>query len=489
MSTHELIGRIDTLTKALKETQLLIQRLSQLQPSSSDDPSSTSDDASIDEARADLSGDIHANLKQYEDDLEITKQDVEDLFPNPGAGVPKRRSTFTPQETTPTEKIATRLNSSCLKFEEDLKLARSRFRKAQLQAKANAERAGQRERAAYISNLQKASQLVPGADDENTDGDSPNKPQQQASFSEMTAQLFAGRRGPRKDPNATQEDMVLSATTDVTSALRRTHNLLSTEVSRSRFAHETLETSNAALKELNDRYISFEDLLTKTRGVVATLYRSQKSDTWYLETAVYLLVGTIAWLIFRKLLYGPLYLFLILPLKIFYWFASLFFGIVVRFTRPVESGSGVSTIRASLTTMPTVSGGSQASVSGAGAQQSSIPVVSSGDAGPERSPPGSLSESIGATAEAAGTPLSSTALPQRTEQAGQHEQQQQGQEQSQDQGSGSRPQEDAQDGQVRRADGRVLRDRDEATEPRNPKKRMWQEPPEPGQQDSKKDEL
>ena len=38
----------------------------------------------------------------------------------------------------------------------------------------------------------------------------------------------------------TQDDMVLNASNDVTAALRRTHNLMQAELSRSQFAQETL---------------------------------------------------------------------------------------------------------------------------------------------------------------------------------------------------------------------------------------------------------
>jgi hypothetical protein len=38
----------------------------------------------------------------------------------------------------------------------------------------------------------------------------------------------------------TQDDLVLNASNDVTAALRRTHNLMQAELSRSQFAQETL---------------------------------------------------------------------------------------------------------------------------------------------------------------------------------------------------------------------------------------------------------
>jgi len=83
--------------------------------------------------------------------------------------------------------------------------------------------------------------------------------------------------------------------------------LLTSELSRPQFAQETFDASNAALAELNVRYSGLDDLLARSKGLLGTLLRSQKSDTWYLETACWLLAGTIAWLVFRRLLYGPLW--------------------------------------------------------------------------------------------------------------------------------------------------------------------------------------
>lgn len=46
--------------------------------------------------------------------------------------------------------------------------------------------------------------------------------------------------------------------------------------------------------------------------------RSQKSDTWYLETAFYILAATIVWLVWRRLLYGPTWWLVWFPLRTFF---------------------------------------------------------------------------------------------------------------------------------------------------------------------------
>lgn len=57
-------------------------------------------------------------------------------------------------------------------------------------------------------------------------------------------------------------------------------------------------------------------MLANSRDLLGTLLRSQKSDTWYLQTAMYMLMVTGAWLLFRRILYGPMWWLVWLPLRI-----------------------------------------------------------------------------------------------------------------------------------------------------------------------------
>ncbi len=164
--------------------------------------------------------------------------------------------------------------------------SRSHFRRAQLTAKHNADRAKLKERELLFSNLQSGS-LSPSS---------------------------INRR--RNNPQLAEGEIVTQAASDVTSALRRTHQLMQSELSRSKFAQETLDESTAALADLGERYSDLTTLLASSRTLVTTLLKSTKSDTWYLETTFYILITTLIWLIFRRWLYGPITWFLIWPLKI-----------------------------------------------------------------------------------------------------------------------------------------------------------------------------
>src|SRR5436190_22656831 len=86
--------------------------------------------------------------------------------------------------------------------------ARRQFRKAQLQAKRNAEASKRKERELLFSGV--------------PDGGG------------------GRRKGLQK---FTHDDLVVNASSDVTAALRRTHQLMQAELSRSQFAQETLGSS------------------------------------------------------------------------------------------------------------------------------------------------------------------------------------------------------------------------------------------------------
>ena len=250
----------------------------------------------------------------------------------------------------------------------------------------------------------------------------------------------------------------MTTSSDVTSSLRRTHNLLQSEISRSQFAHETLATSNAALEELNARYNTFDDLLSKSRGLLGTLLRSQKSDTWYLETTIAVLLGTIGWLVFRRFLYGPAWWLVWMPLKLIF---NLLGGVgwilgVTGGQKGAETTAiGRTTIVDSATVSPSVLAGS-ATVVYAETRAMEEPAYT-------RSPPGSLSESVGHMIETSGSaePLSTGSGEASDEQ----------QRRDRDDSSGQQNVDP-----VRRGDDKVLPERDEKTQPRNPKKRMLEEP-------------
>jgi protein transport protein SEC20 len=94
--------------------------------------------------------------------------------------------------------------------------------------------------------------------------------------------------------------------------------MMAAELAKSDFAHNTLKESTEALAQLSENYSSLDTMLSSSRALLGTLLKSQKTDTWYLQSAFYLLAVTVGWLFFRRLLWGPTWWLIWLPLKLMF---------------------------------------------------------------------------------------------------------------------------------------------------------------------------
>ncbi|QIW95439.1 hypothetical protein AMS68_000957 [Peltaster fructicola] len=431
-SIAQLSQQLATLTDSLRQTQTLISRLSKL----TFQPGSEALDESAGSARLELAQDIHDSIKELDGDLELLRSELDDL--NSDTGVTKRKGSEREQERE-------RLNVGLTRCIEDIQQARGAFRRAQLNAKRASEAAKAQERQLVFASL---TAVQPDA----------------------TSDDQASGRGHRRQrtQQLSKDEIVVNASSDVTAALRRTHDLLSTELSRSRFAQETFDESTEALKELGEKYNNLDTILSNSKSLLSTLLRSQKSDTWYLETAFYLLLTTLIWLVFRRVLYGP---FVKLPLFLWNVFAftanwtilrPLYLlltlsGVIRSEPTPLKPPqSQISTTRTPLIIQPSASdfpseipgdvveqirmaGGMPAGAGGAGAK-----------VGKDGALTGQISESIGRLADE----------------------------------SAKEAQDQAANEPVRRGDGTILQDR--ADIPKNPKKKTFEDD---GRQGQRRDEL
>jgi protein transport protein SEC20 len=309
-STAQLAASLVSVTDSLKSTNTLITRLARL----TFPPGAEPLDDEGNSVRIELAQDIHEGLKQLEEDLELLRGDIEDSTPTVKAPATGRLRSGSVRHSNRGQEHE-RLGTQVVRLGEDLKTARSAFRRAQISAKRAADESKVKERELVFASLQQVSD--------------PSTPTS-ASVNGSTADLFAGRSSLQKrqqHKNLTKDELLVAQSSDVTSALRRTTDLLSTELSRSRFAQETFDESTAALKDLGDTYSDLDSVLKKSRDLLGTLLRSQKSDTWYLETAFYILIATLGWLIFRRILYGP---FFKLPLFLYKAFAFVVNWVVLK---------------------------------------------------------------------------------------------------------------------------------------------------------------
>ena len=440
---NQLSQQLSQLSDSLKSSNTLITRLAKLtfQPGSEplEGPGSV---------RIELAQDIHDNLKQLEEDLELLKQEAEDLTTTTSA--PRRRDSERDRDKA-------RLSAQVARLDEDFRASRSHFRRAQVSAKKASEAAKQKERELVFASLQNPP-LPPSQSEQVTNGTTPD--------------LFAGRRKATQQKQLTKEELEVDASTNVTTALRRTHDLLSTELSRSRFAQETFDESTAALAELGEHYTNLDTILSNSRNLLGTLLRSQKSDTWYLETAFYILIATLVWLVFRRILLGP---FIRLPLFLLNWLIwkplYLFLTLTGVITTSSASSAAArasrsisSSSRTPLIVQPSAKGGLPRLGNLANKMpEGGTPVGAGGGHAKERQQDpaldGKMSEAIGKMAEESAK-LSREALGPAT-------------------GSGSSAASAALVDEkevkeaVRRGDGTVLEERGEET-PRNPKKKAFE---------------
>jgi len=160
-----------------------------------------------------------------------------------------------------------------------------------------------------------------------------------AKRNEEREALFAGRqrREEKGNENVSQKELLVSAGEDVTAALRRTQALLEGELQKSRFASETLAQSTEALRELGERYSAFDDVLGKSRELIRDLVKKNKSDRWYYEMAIKMLIGMLLWIILRRLFWGPIWLLLIWPVKTTWWVVAGSVGLAVKVGKGTET--------------------------------------------------------------------------------------------------------------------------------------------------------
>ncbi|KAE9381456.1 Sec20-domain-containing protein [Stipitochalara longipes BDJ] len=263
MSFQTLSERLTALQESNAQLKNLIERLSTIKFQ----PGSIPLDNEEGNVMTELASEIQQTLKDQDEDLELLQEDVNDLDPG--------------RQGSELEQQKDRIDQAVKRAIKELKGCQTAFRRAQLSARRNLQMAQRAERELLLQ-----SYLEPRS---------------------STASPLPGQQRRRKEQNKelSKEDKEVNASTDVTLALRRTHDMMTAELSRSQFAHDTLKESTAALAQLSETYSSLDTMLSRSRNLLGTLLTSQKSDTWYLETAFYILLATIAWLVWRRLLYGP----------------------------------------------------------------------------------------------------------------------------------------------------------------------------------------
>ncbi|QSZ30297.1 hypothetical protein DSL72_004819 [Monilinia vaccinii-corymbosi] len=296
MSFESLSERLATLQESNRQARELIRRLETIEFQ----PGSIALDNDDDSVVLELSAEIAQVLKDQDDDFELLQEEILSIsVGRPNSELQRQRRV---------------LEEAVERGIKELQSYYTAFRKAQMTAK-------KRLKAAQV--LQR--QLLLQA--------SLNPPSGRSTPNSMERPIA------RQKSELSKEDKTVNAAGDVTLALRRTHEMMAGELEKSQFANDTLKQSTEKLAQLDETYSTLDSLLSNSKNLLGTLLRSQKSDTWYLETAFYVLVCTIAWLVFRRLFYGPLWWLVYAPLKLALCTLFTIFGIVSS-----KGGSAVESI-------------------------------------------------------------------------------------------------------------------------------------------------
>ncbi|RSM16505.1 hypothetical protein CEP52_000125 [Fusarium oligoseptatum] len=297
MSFEGLQERLTALQETTTQLKELIDRLATLKFQPGSVPLATDEENSV---SGELSTEITGTLRDGEEEYEILHEEVEFV--------------------RAAEHDKARLKEGVEKIGKELASCRLSFRKARLSAKQSLLQAQRLERELLVTSF---SQPTSEAGSLHPDDEKPSAAIRPARQHHAVQQ--------HQSSSLSGEDReAVGASANVTNALRRTHDIIQAELARSEFAHQTLTESSAALKELNESYSSLDTMLANSRSLLGTLVQSQKSDTWYLQTAVYMLLTTFCWLFFRRILYGPLWWLVWLPLRVLFGVGTTAGGAVMR---------------------------------------------------------------------------------------------------------------------------------------------------------------
>lgn len=177
---------------------------------------------------------------------------------------------------------------------------RASFHRAQLTAKRSLEAARRLERELLLQSYTRAASTP-----SRSGANSPAPPAGPAPRRRQTHKATGGYGDP-----------LVAASSDLTMSLRRAHQAVTDELSRSIAVHETLHDSTLKMKALGSNYSRMDDMLQSSRNLVGVLLKSTKTDTWYLQTTFYMLIATLSWLVFRRFMYGPLWWLVWLPVRL-----------------------------------------------------------------------------------------------------------------------------------------------------------------------------
>lgn len=128
--------------------------------------------------------------------------------------------------------------------------------------------------------------------------------------------LFA-LRGKPKTPEETINDQILLHNKKITTSLQSTRQLMATSILQTELNVDALDQQTKDLKNLNEQYMSFNNLLSKSKDIVNFIEKQDKQDKRRIYMALTFFALCCIWVIWRRILRTPVRIFLWSILKTF----------------------------------------------------------------------------------------------------------------------------------------------------------------------------
>merc|ERR1712093_211035 len=104
--------------------------------------------------------------------------------------------------------------------------------------------------------------------------------------SAKAAPITAGQKGDKPRTEASKDDELMSATSNVTDGLRRTRQMMEQELERSSLTSQMLERSSQTLQLTSNQYTSFSDILNASKTLITPLEKADTLDRLLLLAAL-----------------------------------------------------------------------------------------------------------------------------------------------------------------------------------------------------------
>jgi protein transport protein SEC20 len=157
------------------------------------------------------------------------------------------------------------------------------------------------------------------------------------SWAAQRAKLFArneGAAGKGKERlKKTTEELVVSKSEEVTTALREMHRLAQAEALKSHLTVDELEYSSHSLRELEHKYGAYDVVLHGARRMVKHIQEADAADRRNMILSLTFLATVVAWIIWRRIVRRPVMLIL--------WTIAKLLGIVKVVSKPFSPADTV----------------------------------------------------------------------------------------------------------------------------------------------------